>query len=105
MKSLIKYSIPIKEYAKYLNDNNYPTKQLLNNDNILISLGYILQFLSTKHIFIVVDNYNYVIFTDIKYDIINTYIIKESNNEEQIGIINLYKEAINNAFEFLNMPF
>ena len=105
MESLIKYSIPIKEYAKYLNDNNYPTKQLLSSDNLLISLGYILHFLSTKNIFIVVDNYNYVIFTDIKYDTLNGYTIKESNNETEIGIIELYKQSINDAFEFLNTPF
>lgn len=109
MKSLLKYDNAIEDYVLWLSNNNYPVDTLFNTNDINICLGYILKYLSeVKNIYIIADSYNYTIFTTVEYTKLNGYIIDESNNlkeENEIGIMEIYKYAINITFEFLNVPF
>lgn len=111
MKFLYKYERVLASFIDFLKANNYPAKEILTKD-LTHSLGYILEYLDTQCVYCLVDNYNMLVFTTggttntlnkIKEN--KLFIIKETDNDKEVGIIQNYEYAITYAFEFLEVPF
>ncbi len=112
MKYLFKHENTCKDLYDFLSSNGYPAKSFFSLD-FKLALGYLLEYLESRSIYCLVDNYNIIVFTTGKtvktLDFIkkhkSVYIIKETNDKEERGIIGNYMRAIDCAFDFLNTPF
>lgn len=114
IKDLIKYRNTFIEFGKYLKANKFNTEDYFKLHDELI-LGHLINFLSIKGINIVVDRYNYVVAYDTINDISTmkmrlqkTTIISESHNtneDNEIGVINNLKLGIIEGFKHNETPF
>lgn len=112
MKQLYSRKETMKDFISFLQNSDYPAKDIITND-FINSLGYILSYLSTKGVFCLVDTYSVIVYCDgthkhAKEFVKQTktaYIIKEINNRKSQSIIKNYEYAIERAFDFLEYPF
>jgi len=113
MKNLYGYEDAVKMFVRFLTEHNFNTSKILTSD-FIDSLGYIITFLNTEDIYIVADNYNILVYTCGRattnkgrhYAKENkTYFIYEKTLEEEGSVLDNYFIAIDNAFDFLNVPF
>lgn len=111
MNFLYKYKDTMESFIQYLIENKYPAKKIITS-SFIDSLGYILEYLDSQGLYCLVDNFNILVFTTgitektreyIKDN--KAFIIKETNNTKESGVIDNYKVAIVYAFEFLEVPF
>jgi hypothetical protein len=112
MKKLFEYEKPTKDFVLFLNNNGYDPVKILSG-NIIDSLGYILKFLETQAIYILVDNYSLMMYTNgttkksIDYVKMthSIYIIKQLELKKKTDVITNYEYAIVEAFKFLQIEF
>lgn len=112
MNFLYNYKNTILSFTNYLVKHGYPAKDILTRD-FTSNIGVILEYLSSQHIYCLVDCYNIIVYTDGGTDRAIRYIqrtnkvliIKETDNEIRRDVIHNYMLAIKSAFEFLNTPF
>ena len=113
MKQLFVYKNTLQDFVMFCNEYGYPIKGILQATDYRFVLGYLLEYLESKGIFCLVDNYNILIFTcgiDDKTRAYvekhkSVYILKESSNNKERGVIDNYIYAIDKAFNFLETPF
>lgn len=92
----------LEQFVQYLIDNNYNASAILSDDNFMGVLGYILQYLESIKIFILVDHHGYVTYKQFTEE--NQLIIECEqmiyNTLEQKYIIGTIK-----AFNYIENPF
>lgn len=104
MVTLTKYKIAVKLYIQFLNKNKYPTTLLFSKGSTLqMSLGYILEFLETRNVYLDVTPRYYSI-TESCYRGTNQQPHKEIYKVPNPIMVN-YMIAINEAFRILDLPF
>jgi len=92
----------LEQFVQYLIDKKYNANSILTDDNFMGVLGYVLQYLESVKVFIIVDHRAYCVYK--QFTETNQFVIEcESmiyNNIEQKYVI-----AVIKAFKYIENPF
>jgi hypothetical protein len=112
INNLVKYKTTMTNFLKYIKATCENPTKLLTDPDPRHHIGYLLSYLETRSIFILCDNFNYTIFTTGTDSVVRekikaskSEIIKQTTNTKKRGILDLYHEAIDYAFDFIDTPF
>lgn len=102
INALIEQQFALNKFVQFLIDKKYDASKLLADDNFLSIVGYILEFLESEKIFIIVDHNGYSTYK--QFSSSNQFIIEceamQYNTLEQKYIVATIK-----AFNFIENPF
>jgi len=92
----------LKRFVQYLIDKKYDAKAILSNDNFLSILGYLLVYLESEKVFIIVDHRAYCTYKQFE---VNNQLIIECEAMIHNTIEQKYVIAVIKAFKFIETPF
>lgn len=108
--NIFDYTDTSRDYAQFLVEKNYDAGTILTQP-IIGQLGYILQYLASKYIFILSDEHYVIVYTTGKDNKTREFVKKAkevtivNEKERSDDLIVNYTYAISKAFDFLEIPF